>query len=355
LKESRSKFTGGMLLSNPVFSTALAPMQDVTGLPFMKIISGYGDPDLYFTEYFRVYEGSRLNPEILSSITCNPSSRPIFAQILGESVAEIIRVCKLLQVHSIEGVDLNMGCPAPRVFKKNVGGGLLKDPAKIKQILLAMKSVIQGRLTVKMRVGFEDDSNFFEILEILKEVEVDLLSLHTRTVLGGYRSIPDHSYVTQAVNFLSCPVLLNGNVTSAQVALKLQKETGAAGIMIGRSAIRNPWIFRQIRDLQEGQDIFRPRMIDLYEYVSLLLEALKKPDMNDVRLVARIKKFLNFVGLSVSSDGEFLHFMRRAQTSKDLFAVCKRFMLDDGLSETFVSLEPFDHLVARPSQETCSS
>ena len=354
MKESPSKLAGEEIFSNPVFSSALAPMQDVTGLPFMKIISEFGDPDLYFTEYFRVYEGSRLNPEILSSITSNPSSRPIFAQLLGESINEIVRVCRLLQGHSIAGIDLNMGCPAPRVFKKNVGGGLLKDPAKIKEILLAMKSVIQGRLTVKMRIGFEDDSNFFEILEILKEVEVDLLSLHTRTVLGGYRSIPDHSYVAKAVKFLSCPVILNGNVTSAQVAVQLREETGAAGVMVGRSAIRNPWIFRQIRELQNGEDIFRPSMNDLYEYVTLLLEALKKPDMNDARLVARSKKFLNFVGLSVSPNGEFLHFMRRAQTSRDLLDVCKRFMLEDGLSETFVSLEPYDHLVARPSQETCS-
>ena len=343
-----------MSFSNSVFPTALAPMQDVTGLPFMKIISEFGDPDLYFTEYFRVYAGSRLNPDILSSITSNPSSKPIFAQLLGESIEDIVRVCKLLQNFPVAGVDLNMGCPAPRVFKKNVGGGLLKDPAKIKEILFAMKSVVESKLTVKMRIGFEDDSHFLEILKILKEVDIDLLSLHTRTVLGGYRSTPDHSYVSEAVKFLNCPVLLNGNVTSAQVAIDLKEKTGASGIMVGRSAIRNPWIFRQIRELQDGKPIFYPRMKNLYEYVILLLDALKKPDMNDARLVARIKKFLNFVGLSVCPEGKFLHFMRRAQSSEELFSVCRRFMLDHGLAEKKVSLEPFENLLARPSQESCS-
>ena len=217
-----------------------------------------------------------------------------------------------------------------------------------------MKSVVESKLTVKMRIGFEDDSHFLEILKILKEVDVDLLSLHTRTVLGGYRSTPDHSYVSEAVKFLNCPVLLNGNVTSAQVAIDLKNKTGACGIMIGRSAIRNPWIFRQIREIQDGKPIFYPTMKNLYEYVLLLLDALKKPDMSDARLVARIKKFLNFVGLSVCPEGKFLHSMRRAQSSQELFSVCRRFMLDHGLAEKKVSLEPFENLLARPSQESCS-
>ena len=110
-------------------------MQDVTGLPFMRIIANYGAPDLFFTEFFRVHEHSRLDPEILTSITENPSGKPVFAQLIGESIPELCRVADLLKEYPVAGVDLNMGCPAPRVYKKKVGGGLLKDPPKIAKIL----------------------------------------------------------------------------------------------------------------------------------------------------------------------------------------------------------------------------
>ena len=333
--------------------TALAPMQDVTGLPFMRIIANYGAPDLFFTEFFRVHEHSRLDPEILTSITENPSGKPVFAQLIGESVPELCRVADLLKEYPVAGVDLNMGCPAPRVYKKKVGGGLLKDPPKIAKILESLRSHIEGRLTVKMRIGFEDDSNFDAILGIIKDSGVDMLSLHTRTVLGGYRSTPNYSYAARAAEFLPCPVLLNGNVTTAQVALRLKEMNHVCGIMVGRSAIRNPWIFRQIRELQQGRQIYQPKMKELYQYISSLFESLKKPELCDIRLVARMKKFLNFVGLSVCPEGEFLHDMRRTRTSDQLFSVCSKYLLEDGIADKFMPLEPFEDLVARPSQESC--
>lgn len=342
------------LCTNP-WPSALAPMQDVTGLPFMRVIAECGSPDFYFTEFFRVYPNSKLDPEILSSITRNPSGKPIFAQLIGESIPNLDRIARELQQFSIAGVDLNMGCPAPRVYKKNVGGGLLKDSRKIELILKSLRREVKSLLTVKMRIGFEDDRNFEDILSILNDCEVDLLSLHTRTVLGGYRTDPDHEYVARAVERLDCPVLLNGNVTSAKVAYSLKCQTGAAGVMIGRSAIRNPWIFRQIREMQLGMPVFEPRMNDLYKYVQNLFVALGKPEMDDRRIVGRIKKFLNFVGLSVCPEGKFLHQMRRSSTPAELFRICEKFMISEGLALQKLNLEPFDSLLARPSQESVES
>ena len=344
-----------MKLWHSLWPSALAPMQDVTGLPFIRVIAERGAPDLLFTEFFRVHENSKLDPEILSSITQNPSGSPIFAQLIGESIPNLCRVAEALNDYPIAGIDLNMGCPAPRVYRKNVGGGLLREPAKIFSILEALKPRISSKLTVKMRIGFENDSNFESILGVLKEVGIDLLSLHARTVKGGYRSIPDHSYVARAVELMDRPVLLNGNVTSAEVAFRLKHDTGATGVMIGRSAIRNPWIFQQIQNLQVGEEMFRPTMKDLYSYVCELFRNLKKPNLCDRKQVARIKKFLNFVGLSVCPEGKFLHSMRRAENSDDLFTICRHFMISEGRAEKLMPLEPYSNLVARPSQETCSA
>ena len=94
-------------------------------------------------------------------------------------------------------------------------------------------------------------------------------------------------------------------------------------------------------------------MKEVYQYISFLFESLKKPELSGVRLVARMKKFLNFIGLSVCPKGEFLHDMRRARTPDQLFSVCSKYLLEDGIADNFMPLEPFENLVARPSQESC--
>ena len=326
--------------------TALAPMQDVTGLPFMQVIARRGSPDFFFTEFIRVHAHSRISPEILSSITDKPDGRPVFAQLIGENLDDLRRVAREMNSYPISGLDLNLGCPAPRVYRKNVGGGLLRDPDKIREIIEVLSEETSFLLSVKMRIGFEDDRFFERILDILTESTVGLVSIHARTVKGGYNSTPSYDHVEQAVQRLSCPVLLNGSVETGKHALALRKKTGAHGIMIGRSAIRNPWIFRQIRDLQSGRELFQPKLADLFDYFEDLYASLEKPGIREESLVGRMKKFLNFVGLSVDSEGEFLFHMRRAKVRSELFQACRRFMLDEGRGEESYSLEPFERPVA---------
>ena len=336
------------------FPTALAPMQDVTGLPFMNVVTGYGPPDLFFTEYFRVHAHARVDPYILSSITENKSGKPVFAQLIGEDLEHMARYACDLQQYPIAGIDLNLGCPAPRVYRKKVGGGLLRDPERVDAVLQTLRDACPCPLTVKTRIGFEDSRNFGRILEIFSKNEVELVSLHARTVKGGYRSIPEYEYVTQAVNSLDCPVLLNGNVDTAEGAIRLKQSTGAAGVMIGRSAIRNPWIFQQIRELQNGQEMTHPTHGDVCHYIRELYDALSNAAVPEERQVARLKKFLNFVGLSVDREGGFLYQMRRARTLSELEDACKQYLLDDCLIDSPIHLAPFEGLVARPGTEVSS-
>jgi len=328
-------------------------MQDVTGLPFMQVVGRRGSPDFFFTEFIRVYAHSRIDPAIVSSIVEKPDGRPVFAQLIGEKLDDLSRIAKELNSLPIAGIDLNLGCPAPRVYKKNVGGGLLRDPEKIREILEVLGEARPSLLTVKMRIGFEDDRFFESILRIISESSVGLVSIHARTVRGGYQSEPSYRHVAEAVQSLSCPVLLNGSVETAHHALRLRDETGVHGVMIGRSAIRNPWIFRQIRELQSGGEIFRPKLSDLYDYVEDLYLSLDKPDIAETRLVARMKKFLNYVGLSVDSAGGFLHGMRRAKTRSELFGICQEYMRESDRGSMDYSLEPFTSL-SRPKVKACT-
>lgn len=333
--------------------TALAPMQDVTTLPFMRIVNSYGPPDYFFTEYFRVHDHSTLEPHILESITDNPSERPIFAQLIGEDIFHLQRTVKLLAKYPVAGIDLNLGCPAPKVYKKNVGGGLLRDPERMDSILAALREACgEGRFTVKMRVGFADWKDFSVFLESVNRHRVDLLSVHGRTVKEMYRGEPHYELIKVAVESVACPVLANGNISSVLKGQQVLDSTGAAGLMVGRSAIRNPWLFRQLREHFAGKPIYQPTLGDVRGYIGQLWHETRKSDSPENRHVSYMKKFLNFIGQGVDPEGDFLHEVRRTRTADEFFTCCDKHLVANGRAESLFADEPYAGLVARPNQET---
>ncbi len=333
--------------------TALAPMQDVTDLAFMRVIAHYGAPEYFFTEFFRVHSQSRPEKHILRSIDENDTGRPVFAQLIGEDIQHLERTVAALLRHPIAGIDLNLGCPAPKVYKKNVGGGLLREPARVDEILAALRAAVPGRFTVKMRIGFDTTEPFLPILESVNRHGVDLLSVHGRTVKEMYRSEVHYDFIAEAVRRVRCPVLANGNVTSAGTAARILAETGAAGVMIGRHAIRNPWIFRQCREQFAGRAATPVRLSDVREYVGRLYRATQSPEFPERAHVNKMKKYLNFVGQGVDATGAFLHDMRRVQSEAELFAVCDRHLLAEPAA-VFAD-EPYPGVIARPNCETPSA
>ncbi len=279
------------LLRGPAPLLALAPMQDVTDLPFWKLIAAYGGADVYFTEYFRVHATSRLEPPILASIVHNPTGRPVIAQMIGNDVPALIRTALELQQWPIVAVDLNLGCPAPIVYRKCAGGGLLREPRRVDAILGALREAVKIKFTVKTRLGFDSPAVF----------------------------------------------LANGNVYSAKKADDVLRITGARGLMIGRGAIRNPWLFHQIRQLQRWEAIFVPTGHDVLNYLRALYEIVRPPGVGEKSQVQKMKKYLNYVGLGIEPTGQFLHQIRRVTTEADFFRVCEGFLNHDQP----MPLEPF--------------
>src|SRR5947207_4345889 len=176
------------LLAGPAPCLALAPMQDVTDLPFWKLMAQYGGPDLYFTEYFRVHATSTLERHILQSITENPAGKPVIAQMIGNDIPSLVRSARELQQYPIAAVDLNLGCPAPDVYRKCAGGGLLREPQRVDSILGALRDAVKIKFTVKTRLGFETSDVFEELLPIFAKHSLDLLTVHGRTVYETYRT-----------------------------------------------------------------------------------------------------------------------------------------------------------------------
>ncbi len=313
-------------------------MQDVTDLAFLRLIQEYGGADLYWTEYFRVLPHSRLDPQILASITENPTGRPIVAQMIGNDVPALVRTARELQHYPVAAVDLNLGCPMPVVYRKCAGGGLLRDLARVDAILGALREALTIPFTVKTRIGFDDPAVFQELLPIFARHSLDLLTVHGRTVKERYHSAVHYDFIAQAVQAMPCPVIANGNIYSAGKAAEVLGVTGARGLMIGRGAIRNPWLFRQIREQRRGSPVFRPTGREVLSYIRRLYEAVCSPGVREILQVQKMKKYLCFLGLGVEPSGAFLHGIRRVDTRADFFRLCAEYLDHDDP----MRLEPFD-------------
>jgi tRNA-dihydrouridine synthase len=239
------------------------------------------------------------------------------------------RTARLLEKYPVAGVDLNLGCPAPVVYRKCAGGGLLREPARVDELLKVLRDAISGIFTVKTRLGFADAAEFDGLLEIFSKHKIDLLTVHGRTVAEKYGPHVHLDRIAQAVRSLPFPVQANGNVSCAASAKETWKVTGAAGLMIGRGAIRNPWIFQQIRDHIAGREIKHPSGRDVLGYIHALYESSCDSDVPEKAQVQKMKKYMNFLGEGLETSEAFLYDIRRCSTRAEFFSICSRH-LDHG-------------------------
>src|SRR2546423_11155628 len=257
--------------------------------------------------------------------------------MIGKDIPSLVGTARELQEYPIAAVDLSLGCPAPVVYRKCAGGGLLRDPARVDAILGALRDAVKIKFTVKTRLGFDSPDVFSELLPIFAKHSLDLLTVHGRTVKEMYRTEVHYDHIARAARELPCPVLANGNIYSALKASDVLQTTGARGLMIGRGAIRNPWLFHQIRQHRRGEPLFIPRGMDVLAYVRALYEAVCSPDVREPAQVQKMKKYMNYLGVGAEPTGQFLHQIRRVSTRADFFRVCEEFLNHDHPTP----LEPF--------------
>lgn len=230
----------------------LAPMQDVTDLAFMRTLQRIGSlPDTFITAYFRSTPTTcALSEANLRCIDENETGVPVLAQLAGNDAAALLRDAhSLLNRPGVTGINLNAGCPSPLVNRHGAGAGLLRDLPRFADILQTLRRELPaGTFSVKCRLGWEDaTAEFPHILELLASAAPDEVGIHARTRRQLYGGIPDFSHIRQAVQALSCPVLANGDIGTPEQATASLKQTGAAGLMLGRGTVRNPYLFRQLR------------------------------------------------------------------------------------------------------------
>lgn len=311
---------------------ALAPMKDVTDLAFIQTLNDLNSlPDYFITEYFRtVGHHKKMDPYIMRSIDENPTSKPIYGQLVGNESEYLVRDALHLMQHSCAGVDINMGCPAPLVCRRGAGGGMLRSLHNMDSVLGALRDALpSGAFSVKCRLGYETPDEFERILPVIAKHAPDRVCIHARTVKEGYRSSVHPEWVQWAAETLSCPIIANGNIVDTATADAWIKHARPAGLMIGRAALRNPWLFAQLREHFQGQPITVRTYRDVLTYIRSLYEHTLSMQTHYVeeKHIHRLKKYLVYTsrGLPESFD----HQMKRAKTAGEFLHLCESSLNQD--------------------------
>ncbi len=266
---------GNLKLDDGAF---LAPLCGVTTKAFRKLCRRYGAAVVY-SETVSADGINMMNARTLDLARFDPEERPIGIQIFGCDAERIALAARIIEdLVSPDLIDLNFGCPVPKFVKKDKGAALLRDPARIRAIVQKTVKNVTIPVTCKMRTGWDEGTIVVE--EIARIVEGEggsALTIHGRTRSQGYSGTANWDWIRKAVDLVSIPIIGNGDVTGPSAAERRMKETGCRAVMIGRGAIGNPWVFRDVAARMAGEKNPAPptpaeRLAVVLEHIGLQID-----------------------------------------------------------------------------------
>ena len=256
---------GGIRIDPPFF---LAPLAGLTDRAFREMMARRGGSGLYITEMVSA-EGMLRNPHRAQEYAgYTERQRPISCQIEGCDPARMAEAALAVQEMGMNIVDVNVGCPAPKITKGGAGSALLKEPQKVGEIIRAMTAAVDIPVTVKIRIGWDEQHiNAVETARAAEAGGAAAVIVHGRTRTQEFRGEADWSVIAEVVRSVKIPVIGNGDVTTPEILVRRFEESGCAGIMVGRGAVANPWIFEQARALYETGSYATPTLEERGRFV----------------------------------------------------------------------------------------
>ena len=317
---------GNVEIKNQV---VLAPMAGISNTSFRKIIKEMGAGLMYaemVSDKAICYQ-SKKTFDLLKMDECE---RPIAQQIFGSDVEDFVKAAKIVvEIQKPDILDINMGCPVPKVAIKNqAGSALLKNPEKIKEIVSQVVAAVDIPVTVKIRSGWDEEHiNALEVAKACESAGASAIAVHARTRSQGYSGHADWNIIKQVKENVSIPVIGNGDVTSCFLAKKMLDETGCDAVMIGRGLLGNPWLVRECVDyLRDGT---LPKEVSYKEKIAMMRRHYKLlcEDTNEVSASLEIRSHVLY----------YLKGMPKSKEMKNKICQCKN------AQEIFSILDEYEH------------
>lgn len=321
----------GALTVHP--STVLAPMAGLTDSLFRRYLRRLGGCGLVVTELVSAEglvraRGMRKPGRTLDYLTFLPEERPIGAQLFGanpEAMAEAARIC---QERGFDLVDINLGCPVPKVVRGQGGSALLRDLPLVERILRRVRAAISIPLTLKYRSGWnERELVAVEVAHLAEDCGLEGVALHPRTREQGFAGRADWGRIAEVKATVGIPVIGNGNVRTPEDALRMAAETGCDAVMIGRAAATHPWIFRQLSELAATGACWQPAASDrhalLRDYFELLLASGHR------EAAGRMKQFASYFTCGLRHGARLRSQIFQARDPRQILELVDAFFLEE--------------------------
>jgi len=251
----------------------LAPMEDVTDQPFRLMCKRLG-ADIMYTEFVNSDGLIRNSEKTFKKMLFSEEERPFGIQLYGGDENSMEGAARMADSLNPDFIDINCGCWVKNVAGRGAGAGLLKDPPRMKRIVANVIKATKLPVTVKTRLGWDESSiNIIDIAKMLEDIGVSALTIHCRTRSQGHSGDPDYTWIPKVKQAVSIPIIVNGGLKEPQQIKEVFDDTGCDGVMIGRGAIDNPWIFSDVKYYFTTGELAPPR--SLAERIDICIELLR--------------------------------------------------------------------------------
>jgi tRNA-dihydrouridine synthase B len=300
--------------------TLLAPLHGVGAASVRELLVNCGPPGVVCAPFLRV-TSQPPNLDWFRQQVQRTRDVPLSVQLLGSHPEHLAAATRCLVDAGVDVVDLNLGCPVRTVVRRGVGAALLSQIERIREIVAAMRAACSARLSVKFRSGDSGSSEVVHIAQAIEAMGADFLVLHPRTRIQGYGGVADWELVKSVKAAVKIPVIGNGDCWYATDSLRLLQTSGADAVMLGRPALRNPYIFRQIDDLRAGREPFRPTARHILDHIYRLADVFRA-ELSHTRSgpAGALKEQIQFLLRAVPPPARQLLWQRASQ-AHDLDAV----------------------------------
>ena len=274
-------------------STFLSPMAGLTDSVFRRLIKRLGGCGLVMTEFTSAEGLTRNSLKSKRMLFYHEEERPVTAQLFGAEPSRLAEATRMVEDLGFDAIDLNLGCPAKKVVKACGGSALLRETKLLEEILKTIRAATSLPFTVKIRAGWsETEIVSVQVGKMAEDIGINAIAFHPRTRVQGFSGHSDWNLIGQLKAALKIPVIGNGDIVTPEDAFRMKRETGCDGVMIGRGALSNPWIFRQIHELERGLIPTQPDVAAKYQLIKSYFQLLFEEETPGA--IGKMKQFASW-------------------------------------------------------------